>query len=67
MIAFTWEKGGPEQDGFARDGGKIAFHPNWYYPTFLGRLRERAFVAAPFTYNAYRFMRSLVGTKGYAA
>jgi hypothetical protein len=34
---------------------------------FLGRLRERTFVKAPFTYNAWRFVRSLYGNKGYAA
>jgi len=65
MVAFTWENGGREEDGFKRDGGKITFHPNWYRPNLLGRLRERTYVAAPFTYNAYRFVRSLVGNKGY--
>jgi len=33
----------------------------------VGQLRERTFVAAPITYSAYRFVRSLVGNKGYAA
>lgn len=66
MLAFTWEDGGSVQpDPFATEGGKIIFRPNWYRPDLLGRLRERAYVAAPFTYEAYRMARSLVGTKGY--
>jgi hypothetical protein len=66
MMALTWEAGGRKDDGFKIDGGKVTFHPNWFYPTVLGRLRERTFVTAPFTYSAYRFARSLVGNKGYA-
>ena len=66
MMALTWEAGGRKDDGFKIDNGKITFHPNWFYPTALGRLRERTFVTAPFTYSAYRFARSLIGNKGYA-
>jgi hypothetical protein len=67
MLAFTWQDGGSQQaDAFQRDGGSgIRFYPNWYRPNFLGRLRERTFLAAPITYSAYRFARSLIGNKGY--
>jgi hypothetical protein len=66
MLAFTWEDGGTfAPNPFGADGGKIAFRPNWYRPDLLGRLRERTYVAAPFTYEAYRMARSLVGSKGY--
>ena len=66
MLAFTWEDGGTTQaDPFKQEGGKIVFRQNWYRPDFLGRLRERTFVAAPITYSAYRFVGSLFGTKGY--
>lgn len=67
MLAFTFGERvaeGVTGDPFAVDGGKITFHPNWYRPNLLGRLRERTFVTAPFTYSAYRFARSLVGNKG---
>jgi ectoine hydroxylase-related dioxygenase (phytanoyl-CoA dioxygenase family) len=63
MAALTWEAGGSvTSDPFK---GKIAFHPNWYRPNLLGRLRERTFVAAPITYAAYRFAESLMNHKGY--
>jgi hypothetical protein len=67
MLAFTWEDGGSRHnDPFSVDDGKIAFRQNWFRPSFAGRLRERTFVAAPFTYSTYRFASSLVdGTKGY--
>ena len=66
MLAFTFgEKVAPKGDPFAVNGGKIAFDPNWFKPTALGRLREKTFVTAPITYSAYRLVRSLVGTKGY--
>lgn len=67
MLAFTWEDGGSHrEDPFRVDGGGIAFHPNWYRPNFLGRLRERTYVTVPLSYAAYRFARSLAGNKGYA-
>jgi hypothetical protein len=66
MMALTWEAGGRKDDGFLIDDGKITFHPNWFYPTRLGRLRERTFVTVPASYSALRFARSLVGNKGYA-
>jgi Phytanoyl-CoA dioxygenase (PhyH) len=68
MLAMTFgDDGGgpPPPDPFQVNQGKVAFLPNWYRPSFLGRLRERTFVAAPVTYSAYRFVRSLYGTKGY--
>jgi ectoine hydroxylase-related dioxygenase (phytanoyl-CoA dioxygenase family) len=66
MLAFTWEGGGnPAEDPFKVDGGKIAFRQNWYRSGFVGRLRERTFIAAPISYSAYRFVRSLYGNKGY--
>jgi ectoine hydroxylase-related dioxygenase (phytanoyl-CoA dioxygenase family) len=66
MLAYTWEDGGSVYDDpFQVDGGKIAFRPNWFRPTRMGRLRERVFVTAPFTYAAYRIADSLVTKKGY--
>jgi hypothetical protein len=66
MLAFTWEDGGSTQaDPFQTETGKVTFRPNWYRPSLLGQLRERTYVAAPLTYEAYRFARSLVGSKGY--
>jgi ectoine hydroxylase-related dioxygenase (phytanoyl-CoA dioxygenase family) len=46
-------------DPFKQNEGKIAFYENWYRPTRLGRLRERTFVVAPITYDAYRFVSSV--------
>jgi ectoine hydroxylase-related dioxygenase (phytanoyl-CoA dioxygenase family) len=66
MMALTWEDGGSEQpDPFKIFDGKITFRPNWYSPNLLGRLRERTFIAAPVTYDAFRFVRSLYKNKGY--
>jgi ectoine hydroxylase-related dioxygenase (phytanoyl-CoA dioxygenase family) len=68
MIAFRFVEGGNTQDAdpYGITDGKISFHENWFRPNMLGRLRERTFVAAPITYSAYRFVRSLVGSKGYS-
>jgi hypothetical protein len=66
MLALTWEDGGSAlADPYRFADGRIAFRPNWFRTSLLGQLRERTFVAAPITYAAYRFARSLVGTKGY--
>jgi hypothetical protein len=69
MLAMTFgDKQAPVPPGvdpFRINDGKIAFHPNWFRPNALGRLRERTFVAAPITYSSYRFVRSLFGNKGY--
>jgi hypothetical protein len=70
MLAFTCGERIAERqstDPFAVDDGRITFHPNWYQPNLAGRLRERTFVALPVTYATYRFIRSLVGTKGYGS
>jgi hypothetical protein len=62
MLAMTFgdkmEKEYP--DPFRQNEGKIAFYENWYRPTRLGRLRERTFVVAPITYDAYRFVSSIL-------
>lgn len=66
MLAFTWEDGGSTApDAFQVDDGKITFKPNWFRPTFLGRLRERTFMKAPITYSAYRFVDSILTRKGW--
>jgi glycosyltransferase involved in cell wall biosynthesis len=67
MMAVTFgEVRDVDHDPFGLNDGKIFFFPNWYEPSKLGQLRERAFVAAPLTYSTYRFARSLYGNKGYA-
>jgi hypothetical protein len=67
MLAFTFGENRPEYpDPFGANDGKVVFYANWYRPTRLGRLRERSYVVAPFTYSTYRFVRSLFGSKGYA-
>lgn len=66
MLAYTWEDGGSSRpDPFQVEDGKVTFRPNWFRPNTLGRIRERTFVAAPFTYSAYRFVDSLVSSKSY--
>jgi hypothetical protein len=68
MLAFTFgdKRDGPRPaDPFQVNEGKITFYPNWFRPSFLGRLRERTFLAAPITYASYRFVRSLFGSKGF--
>jgi Phytanoyl-CoA dioxygenase (PhyH) len=66
MLALTWEDGGSvHEDPWKYDDGKIGFRQNWYRSNLLGQLRERTFVAAPITYSAWRFARSLYGNKGY--
>jgi hypothetical protein len=70
MLAFTLgdlRAQVPEGDPFRANDGKILFYPNWYRANLVGRLRERMFVAAPITYSAYRFARSIFSSKGYAA
>jgi hypothetical protein len=66
MLALTLgEKEVDTDDPFAFNEGKIEFQQNWFNTNLLGRLRERTTVHAPITYSAYRFARSLFGTKGY--
>jgi ectoine hydroxylase-related dioxygenase (phytanoyl-CoA dioxygenase family) len=65
MLSVTFgEASAPETDPF---DGEISFYPNWYSTTRLGVLRERVFVAAPLSYSAYRFVKSLTGQRGYAS
>jgi ectoine hydroxylase-related dioxygenase (phytanoyl-CoA dioxygenase family) len=61
MLAMTFGDKNEQEypDPFRQNDGKIAFYENWYKPTRLGRLRERTFVAAPITYDAYRFVSSV--------
>lgn len=66
MLAVTFgEVPGDGRDPLLENGGETEFYANWFRPTRLGRLRERIFVAAPISYAAYRFVRSLDGHKGY--
>jgi hypothetical protein len=69
MVAFTFGDKGAKHlpEPFKADDGTIKFHANWFRTNFLGRLRERTFVAAPITYSALRFVKSLVGSNGYAS
>jgi hypothetical protein len=61
MLAFTWEDGGSDvQDPYAAHQGRITFLPNRFQTDWKGRLRERAFVAAPRLGTAYRVARSLL-------
>jgi hypothetical protein len=65
-MAITFGEMDPtEPDPFSVNDGRIEFYPNWFNTSRLGQLRERTFVAAPITYSAYRFARSLVGNRGY--
>ena len=65
MLSITFgELSAPPGDPF---DGDIAFYPNWYNTGRLGILRERVFVAAPVSYSAYRFVKSLRGNRGYTS
>lgn len=60
MLAFTWENGGSLlADPFTAYDGKVRFLPNRFRTNWLGRLRERAFVAAPRLGRAVRAASSL--------
>jgi hypothetical protein len=60
MLAFTWEDGGsPHPDPYEASGGRITFFPNRYSTGWSGRLRERAFVAAPRVSTLLRAAQSL--------
>jgi hypothetical protein len=65
MMSITFgEKSAPVGDPFGTNGGEVAFYPNWFTPSALGRARERTFVALPWTYSSYRFARSLISDRG---
>jgi ectoine hydroxylase-related dioxygenase (phytanoyl-CoA dioxygenase family) len=66
MLAVTLgEKHVDTDDPLSFNDGRVEFQANWFRTNLLGRLRERTTVHAPITYSAYRFARSLVGSKGY--
>jgi len=66
MLALTLgERHVDTDDPFAFNDGRTEFQMNWFRPNLLGRLRERATIRVPISYSAYRFARSLVGSKGY--
>ena len=68
MMSLTFgEQSAPGGDPFLVHEGELFFYANWFSTTRLGRLRERVFVAAPLTYSAYRFVKSLRGNKGYSS
>ena len=68
MMSITFgEKSAPEGDPFGTNDGEVAFYPNWFTPSALGRARERTFVAMPWTYSTYRFTRSLFSDRGNAS
>jgi hypothetical protein len=61
MLALTWEDGGSSlPDPYRAHEGKITFLPNRYQTDWTGRMRERAFVAAPRLATAFRVLRSLL-------
>jgi glycosyltransferase involved in cell wall biosynthesis len=63
LMSVTFgEKSAPQTDPFE---GDIIFYPNWYNTSRLGVLRERTFAAAPVTYGAYRFVKSLQRNRGF--
>lgn len=65
MLSITFgEMSAPPGDPFDSD---VVFYPNWYNTSRLGVLRERVFVAAPASYSAYRFVKSLRGNRGYSS
>ncbi len=61
MLAFSWEDGGSTlPDPYAVHEGRIAFLPNRHRTNWAGRLRERAFVAAPRAGTAFLVVKSLL-------
>ena len=46
-------------DPYSAHGGRITFLPNRHGTDWKGRLRERAFVAAPRLGSAYLFVQSM--------
>jgi ectoine hydroxylase-related dioxygenase (phytanoyl-CoA dioxygenase family) len=68
MMSLTFgEKGVPTGDPFQTNNGEVLFYPNWYSTSTLGAFRERMEVAAPITRSTVRFVRSLVGNRGYSS
>ncbi len=68
MMSLTFgEASAPAEDPFLVHDGKMSFYPNWFNTSRLGQVRERTFVAAPLSYSAYRFVKSLRGRPGYSS
>jgi hypothetical protein len=64
MLAFSWEDGGSsEADPYGIHGGRITFLPNRHRTDWAGRLRERAFVAAPALGTAFLVVQSLLAKR----
>jgi Phytanoyl-CoA dioxygenase (PhyH) len=65
LMSLTFgEASAPEGDPFSM-GAEPVFYPNWFSTGRLSRVRERLFVAAPISYSAFRFAKSLTGNRGY--
>jgi hypothetical protein len=65
MLGFTFGENGMDPgDPFTKDDGKITFQPNRFKTNFLGRLRERSYVALPVAHSTARFIMSLLANKG---
>lgn len=68
MMSLTFGEGIPmEGDPFLMNGGRIEFYANWYKTDRMGQLREKIFVAAPWTDSTFRFCRSLFSNRGYSS
>jgi ectoine hydroxylase-related dioxygenase (phytanoyl-CoA dioxygenase family) len=67
MLALTFGEASAKSDPFGQNGGKIVFEPNRFKTNWLGRARERSFVAAPLAHSAIRFVQSLLGKDRYVA
>lgn len=66
MASLTFgEASAPSSDPYEQYKQEASFYPNWYGTTRAGVLRERLFAAAPVAYSAFRFAKSLAGTRGY--
>jgi hypothetical protein len=68
MLSLTFgEASAPEGGLLATFEGDVRFYPNWFSTNRLGVLRERLFTAAPISYSAFRFAKSLTGRRGYSS
>ena len=68
MLSLTFgEESAPTGEGLPTFDGDIRFYPNWYSTSRLGIMRERLFTAAPVSYSAFRFAKSLTGRRGYSS
>jgi hypothetical protein len=68
MMSVTFgERSAPAGPPLAAFDGPVTFYPNWFSTSRVGVMRERAYCAAPITYSAYRFVKSLHGQHGYSS